>query len=318
MSNIKFLIFALLSTSVIFFTSCDNDDDEPQIIEEAQSIVDLALDTDDLSFLVDALTQTGLVGALQGPGPYTVFAPTNQAFQNLLDSNADWNSLSDIDNATLSNILLFHVLGEAVMASDLSDKYQTTLSVGPNDESVVLQIDVTGGVKFNGSSEPTTTDIEASNGVIHFINEVMIPPSIVDLAVNGDVFSSLETALTRSDLTIDYVSILSDTGPFTVFAPTNQAFQNLLDSNSDWNTLNDIPVATLEAVLNYHVVQNANVQSRQLTDDMEITTLGGKMMTDLESGAKLETSSGQVVNIIVTNAQAINGVVHAVDAVLLP
>ncbi|NNC95473.1 MAG: fasciclin domain-containing protein, partial [Chitinophagales bacterium] len=105
----------------------------------------------------------------------------------------------------------------------------------------------------------------------------------------------------------------------TVFAPTNQAFQDLLDSDPSWNSLNDIPVSTLETVLNYHVVDGVNVQSDELVNNATITTFGGSDLTvDLSSGAKLETSSSQSVDIIFTDVQSTNGVVHVVDAVLLP
>ena len=296
--------------------SC-SDDDEPQIIEET-NIVDIASDTEDLSILVQAVQQAGLVDALTGPGPLTVFAPTNAAFQQLLDSNPAWNSLSDIDNTTLTNVLLFHVLSGDVKSTDLSDMYVPTLSTRDGNEAVVLQVDVTGGISFNGTSNPISTDIEASNGTIHIIDEVMLPPSIVTLALNNSNFTSLVAALTRPDLTTDYVSILNGDGPFTVFAPTNAAFQSLLDSNDAWTSLNDIPVDLLEAVLNYHVIGSANVQSSQLVNDQQIEALGGMLQVDLDSGAALETTSGQTVNIVITDVQGTNGVVHAVDQVLLP
>jgi uncharacterized surface protein with fasciclin (FAS1) repeats len=315
MKNLRFLFSGLFILGMVTLIACDKDDDP---VTPTADIVDTAIASDDLSILVQALTQAGLVSALQGDGPFTVFAPTNAAFQALLDSNPAWNSLSDIDNATLANVLKFHVIAADVKAADLTDSYASTLATGPNGEQIVLQIDVTGGVKFNGSATPTTTDILTSNGTVHIINEVMLPPSIVNLALNNPAFTSLVAALTRSDLTTDYVSILSGTGPFTVFAPTNAAFQALLDSNPAWNSLNDIPVATLEAVLNYHVVNGANVQSGQLSDNQEVASLGGMLTVDLSNGAKLETTSNQSVNIVLTDAQGSNGVVHVVDQVLIP
>lgn len=316
MKNLRFLIYGLFALNIFAFTACDSDDEMPT--PDPMDIVDTAIATDDLSILVDALTQAGLVSTLQGNGPFTVFAPTNAAFQALLDSNADWNSLSDIDNATLANVLKFHVLAADVKAADLTDSYVTTLASGPNEEQIVLQVDVTGGVKFNGSATPTTTDIETTNGTVHIIDEVMLPPSVVNLALNNPNFSTLVLALTRSDLTKDYVSILSGAGPFTVFAPTNDAFQALLDSNADWNSLDDIPVATLEAVLDYHVVSGANVQSKELTDNQEVEALGGTLTIDLSDGAKLKTTSSQSVNIVLTDVQGANGVVHVINGVLLP
>ena len=319
MKTLKFLIYGLLVCNLFLFTSCDNNDDDGPTTPEVVDIVETAMGNADLSILVDALEQANLVSTLQGTGPFTVFAPTNAAFQALLDSNPDWNSLSDIDNATLTSVLTFHVIGGAtVRAADLTDSYVTTVSTGPNDEQVVLQIDVTGGVKFNGSATPVTTDVEATNGIVHVINEVMLPPSVVNLALNNPNFSILVDALTRSDVTTDYVSILSGDGPFTVFAPTNAAFQALLDSNPDWNALSDIPVETLEAVLNYHVVSGANVQSKELSDGQSVTTLGGSFTIDLGEGAKINTTGGQSVNISLTDVQGANGVIHVVDEVLLP
>lgn len=312
-----FWIFLTLLVSGILLTSC-GDDDEGDNSQELLSIVETAQNTDDLSILVDALIQTDLVGTLEGSGPFTVFAPTNEAFQNLLNTNPDWNSLSDIDNDLLTTVLLFHVLGAEVASTDLTDSYVTTAATGPNEEQLTLQIDVTGGVLFNGSTAPVTTDVEATNGVIHIVDEVMLPPNVVDFAINNDNFSSLVAALTRNDLTTDYVSVLTGEGPFTVFAPTNQAFQNLLDSNAEWNELGDIPVSTLEAVLNYHVVSGLNVQSDELTDDQTVPTLGGNLTVDLSNGASIETSSDQNVNISLTDLQGTNGVVHVVDEVLLP
>ena len=315
MKDLKFLLVGCLFLGGLFLTSCSDDDTTtPEVVD----IVTTAQNTDDLSTLVAALERVNLATTLQGNGPFTVFAPTNAAFQALLDSNPAWNSLDDIDDATLTSVLLFHVLAAEVRAADLTDSYVTTLSTGPNNEQTVLQIDVTGGVKFNGNANPVTTDVEATNGVVHIIDAVMLPPDVVSLALTNDNFSILVAALTRSDLTTDYVSVLSGDGPFTVFAPTNAAFEALLNSNPDWNSLDDIPVATLEAVLNYHVVGSANVQSKQLSDNMEVETLGGMLMVDLTDGAKLETTSSQSVNIILTDVQGTNGVIHAVDTVLLP
>lgn len=309
-----FLLLPLIA--LLFVTSCKEDED-PQ--PEALNIAETAIANSDLSLLVEALQATNLVAALEGTGPYTVFAPTNDAFQDLLDSNPAWNSISDIPTDVLTSVLLFHVVPGKIASTDLSDTYVTTLSEGPNDEGLSLQVAVTGGVKFNGNALPVTVDVEASNGIIHVIDRVMMPPSLVTFALNNSNFSTLVAALTDSRHTTNYVTVLSGTGPFTVFAPTNDAFQDLLDSNPAWNTLADVPIATLEAVLNYHVVNGANVQANQLTDGQDITMFGGGIVTvDLSSGAQLSTTGGQTVDIILTDVQGTNGVIHVVDQVLLP
>ncbi len=284
-----------------------------------QDITDLAIATPQLSSLVAALQKTELVAALQADGPFTVFAPTNDAFQTLLDSNSSWNTLEDIPTDVLQTVLLFHVLNGKVLAEDLTDTYAKTLATGPNDETLSLQIEVTGGVKFNSDSKPISTNIIASNGVVHTIDKIMLPPNIVTIALNNGGFTSLVAALTDSRHSTNFVSVLSQEGPFTVFAPTNAAFQALLDSNNDWNTIEDIPIGTLDAVLKYHVVSGANVQSDELSDNQEITMLNNGIVTvDLYNGAKLETSSNQSVPILLTDVQGTNGVVHVIDSVLLP
>lgn len=316
-SFLKKATVLMMATLMLTLFSCGNDDDQPT--PAPKDIVELAQVTDDLSTLVAALKSANLVSALQADGPFTVFAPTNAAFQALLDSNDDWNSLSDIPEATLKNVLLHHVVSGKVMAADLSDTYVNTLATGPKSENLSLQVEVTGGVEFNGDAKPVKTDVSAPNGVVHIIDKVMLPPNVVDVALNNSNFSSLVTALTDSRHTTDFVSVLKGDGPFTVFAPTNAAFQALLDSDTDWNSIGDIPIETLDAVLKYHVVNGANVQSDELTNGQEVTMFGsGKVTVDLSDGAKLTTGSGQSVSITSTDVQGANGVVHVVDTVLLP
>jgi transforming growth factor-beta-induced protein len=309
------LLKNLLPLFVAFFIlqSCD-DNDTP--VPETNTIVDVAVNSNFTS-LVAAVTRADLATTLSGAGPYTVFAPTNAAFQTLLDTNSNWNSINDIPVETLRSVLLFHVLSGEVRSTDLSDTYVNTVSTGPNDAPISLQVEVTGGVEFNGDAAPVTVDVDASNGVVHVVNKVMLPPNVVTLALNNAGFSSLVAALTDSRHTTDFVAVLSGAGPFTVFAPTNDAFQGLLDSNATWNSLADVPIATLEAVLLYHVVSGVNVQADQLSNGA-VTTLGGEITIDLTSGAQIMTTSSQTVDIIITDVQGSNGVIHAINAVLLP
>ena len=317
-SKFKLSMFLFLLCTAMINVACNDDDDSTPEIQP--SIVDIAVDDANLSSLVEALSAANLVNTLNGSGPFTVFAPTNDAFQALLDTEPTWNTIADIPVDVLTQVLLMHVLSGETASSDLTDTYVTSLSTGPNGENISFQIEVTGGIEFNGDAKPITTDIDARNGVIHTIDKVMLPPNVVNLAVNNENFSILVAALTDSRLSTDYVSVLSGTGPFTIFAPTNDAFQALLDSNPAWNGLSDIPVATLDAVLQYHVVgASVNVQSDELTDNQGLTMLNqGTATIQLDSGAQIVTSSDQTVNIIITDVQGTNGVIHAVDQVLLP
>jgi uncharacterized surface protein with fasciclin (FAS1) repeats len=318
-SNVKLLFSIFICFGLFFFTSCEKE----ETANDPKNIVELAQETSNLSSLLAALTDTrhttDFATLLSGTDAYTVFAPTNDAFQTLLDSEPSWNSIADIPITTLDAVLKFHVIAGAVNSTDLSESYTNTLSTGPNSKPISLQIGVSPIVIFNNTATPIDTDITASNGVIHTINQVMLPPNVVTLSLNNSLFSSLVAALTDSRHTTDFVTILSGTGPFTVFAPSNDAFQALLDSDSNWNSVADIPIATLDAVLQYHVVNGANVQSTELTDGQNITMLNnGSVTVDLSSGAKLTSSSNQTINITGTDVQGSNGVVHVIDNVMLP
>lgn len=148
--------------------------------------------------------------------------------------------------------------------------------------------------------------------------EVPALPNIVQIAQGNEDFSILVQALTREDLTINFVELLTSEGPFTVFAPTNAAFVALL-GELQLEGLNDIPVATLEAVLQYHVVAGAAVKAGDLTEgQVVVSAQGGTFTIGLAGGAKITDANGRVSNIILTDVEASNGVVHAIDKVILP
>lgn len=310
----KKLLFSLLvlSASALSFTACKDSDDDSQ-----KNIVELAQGNSNLSTLVSAVQRAGLVDALSGDGPLTVFAPTNEAFNDLL-SGLGFSRLEDVPVDVLKNILLNHVVSGKVKSSDLSTGYiKSLLTFGASTSNVSLYVNTSAGVKVNGSTV-TTADVEASNGIVHIIDKVIVPPTVVDQALNNPDFSTLVAALTRSDLGVDYVGILSGDGPFTVFAPTNDAFAALL-TELGAGGLDAIPAATLNSVLQYHVVSGANILSTQLADEQTVTTLqGGTFKIDLTGGAKIVDAKGRTSNIIATDVQGTNGVVHAIDKVILP
>jgi transforming growth factor-beta-induced protein len=293
-------------------SSCE--EDEPELVD----IVDTAIADGRFASLAEALTEAGLVTTLKG-GEYTVFAPTDEAFQSFLDANG-FATIQDIPVDVLTQVLLNHVVGGTVRSTDLTDGYVPTLAEeSTTNNNVSMLIDLTNGVVLNGSTNVTQPDVEASNGVIHVVDEVIAVPTVVDLALDNSLFETLVAALTRSDLTADFVGILSGAGPFTVFAPTNQAFQDLLDSNDSWNELADIDVATLEAVLSYHVVDGANVLSNTLSDGQVVTTFGGSTF-EISVGGEVTITDGQggTATVGPVDVQGGNGVVHVIDAVIIP
>ncbi|MEM6515887.1 MAG: fasciclin domain-containing protein [Bacteroidota bacterium] len=293
------------------------------------SIVDHASANGGLSELVDALTDENLVGALQADGPFTVFAPTNDAFTNF--GNPNQNALSDI--------LLNHVVGNtAALSTGLMNMYVPTLaqfdegdSDPMDDPNLSLYINTDSGVTFNGGVDnggadvvPGLIDIVATNGVIHVVDGVIDLPTVVNHAIANPGLSSLVAALTEADGSSTdpmLIPTLSGDGPFTVFAPVNDAFQALLDSDIAWDDLTDIPDDLLNSVLLHHVL-NDNIRAGDLSDGVMPATLEGDMITiNLPQGENpmITDSSGNMgIEITATDVQGINGVAHVINGVLIP
>jgi uncharacterized surface protein with fasciclin (FAS1) repeats len=299
------------------FTSCNSDDDD-DVVDTGSNIVELAVATEDLSSLVAAVQRAGLVDALSDESAdLTVFAPTNAAFATFLAAN-NFNSVDDVPVEVLQQVLLNHVIGAEVKAADVTTGYVNTLATYSTTTSNIDMFINTDGLIINGASNIVTTDIDANNGVVHTVDAVIGIPLIPTFAVANPDFSILVQALTRSDLSQNYATFLSGTGPFTVFAPTNAAFAALL-AELGANSLEDIDAETLEAVLTYHVVAGANVVAGSLTEGQVVATAQtGTFIVSLSGGAKITDGAGRETNIIATDIQGSNGVVHAIDRVLLP
>lgn len=299
----------------LFFSSCGDDD----TAMEEPTIVDFAVDNPDFSILVDALTAADLVSILDDrSSEFTVFAPNNAAFEAFLAAN-NFNSLSDIPADLLKQVLLYHVVSGEETSDKLVSQYYNTAGEYAAGEPLSFYLSTSGGVKINAAVDVIGADNMVANGVIHAVNSVIVPANVVTFALANPDFSNLVAALTRADLTTDFVEILTGAGPFTVFAPTNQAFTDLLASNAEWNALADIPVETLEAVLKYHVVAGANVRAGDIVDDAPVTTfLDADFNIDLSGTLPVINAIGNTANIIATDVQGSNGVVHAIDAVILP
>ena len=269
---------------------------------------------DGFSDLVSAVVKAELAETLITTPNLTIFAPNNDAFAA---SGIDPNSL---DSDLLAEVLTYHVVGAKVLSNGIPMQANTL-----NGKSIYFSL-VSAGNFINGNTSITAVDIESGSGVIHVIDRVLLPPigNIVETAISlsseGE-FTSLIAALTRtategtSDQ--DLISVLSGEGPFTVFAPTNAAFQAVLDSNTDWNTLNDIPLSTLVDVLTYHVVPgkafDKDLPSIVDAENNVPTASGQNITIDLNNFSINQTS-----NIIDINYNTTNGVIHVIDSVLLP
>ncbi len=304
---------SILALSIVL-VSCNNNENETL---KTNTIVDVAVNNN-LSSLVAAVTRADLATTLSGPGPFTVLAPTNEAFAEFLSAN-NFNSIDDVPKELLTQILLNHVIDGSLQSTDLSTGYANTKAVSTaSNTPMSIYINTNGGVKFNGLSSVTVANVAADNGTVHVVNKVIGLPSVVTFATADPNFSILVQALTRES-SFTYVSTLSSEtspAPFTVFAPDNNAFVSLL-SELNFQNLSDIPTATLSSTLNTHVVAGANVLDSMLSDNMTISTLGGTLTANVTGGATLTDSKNRVSNITSTNIQANNGVIHSINKVVL-
>jgi transforming growth factor-beta-induced protein len=304
--------------------SCSDDDDTTASNSEVGTIVEIALDTPDLSNLVVALgAADGDLVSVLSSGDFTVLAPTNTAFESFLSANG-FVTLEDVPTDLLANILLNHVISGSVSSTDLATLdagYSTTNATNADGDNLSLYFNASDGVVFNGISSVTVADVNASNGIVHVVDAVIGLPTVVTFATADPTFETLVAALTREDHQEDFVSILSSSdepAPLTVFAPTNAAFGDLL-SDLGYSTLAEIDLVLLANVLGMHVLPQANVRSGDLTEGMEAVTASDETITiSLITAPNITAPNGFVSNIIAADVQAINGVVHAIDKVILP
>jgi transforming growth factor-beta-induced protein len=270
----------------------------------AKNILDVAGEAGQFNILLAAIKGAGLEETLKGPGPFTVFAPTDAAFR--LMPQGVFNTL---DRDTLASILKYHVhAGSAPAATVVGSNALASVQ----GENIAVKVD-RNTVYLNGFASVVQTDITASNGVIHIIDAVLLPPSVafpgtlVDALKASPSFSTLVSAVVKADL----AGVLSSNNGngFTVFAPTNKAFEAL---GIDLNTLSAEQLAN---VLTYHVV-SGQVPASQVAGLNSATTVQG-------SPVAIQIKEGKVflnekVQVIQTDLRTNNGIIHVVDAVLLP
>ena len=251
--------------------------------------------------LVAALAHVNLVSTLSGSGPFTVFAPTDQAF---IDAGINLNDFDTQEkNDTLTNILLHHVISGTVAASDITDGMMATMMSGDK-----IKFSITNGEVFVGDAFVSGADVFSSNGVIHVIDKLLMPPAdIPGIAQSTGVHTSLVAAVVQADL----LSTLQAEGPFTLFAPTDQAFA---DAGIDLASLdNPAGKATLSDILLYHVVSD-EVPAMNVTDCMLADAANGQPLSFTVGDSAMVNDA----NITLTDVIASNGIIHVIDKVLTP
>lgn len=323
--------FLVLLSSMFILTACSDDDDDSTTSQPQSKTLAATVGADArFTVLLDALQRTGLDATLDAAGTYTVFAPTDQAFTDLLGelNLADLDALeATLTTAGLRNVLLYHVLGTEVMAADVATGYVPTLATNGEGNNLSAYINVSSMVMINGTSMVSATDITASNGVAHVIEKVILPLSIYDLISVNAEYSSLNAALGLADGDLD--DVLSGPDFFTVFAPSNTAFQDLIDGTPIVNNLAELVNALgtdgLAGVLLYHVVDGTVLAEDLSTGSVASLSpdgMGGTIDFIVNIGAQVTIidKSMDTPDATVTETDIIgtNGAVHFIDKVLIP
>ncbi len=304
----------LLGGAVIL-TSCDKDDEKT-----SNTIADIVVNNASYSLLEQAVVKANLAATLSGTGPFTVFAPDDAAFNA---SGITTATITALTPAQLQSILLYHTLGSEIPSGSVPAGPNAKVTTASGDSVFVTRN--AAGVFVNGV-KVQTADIDADNGVIHAIGRVLMPPSgnIVETAVASGLDSLVKAVLRATngpggDPTL--ANTLS-TATLTVFAPTNAAFTQLLGALS-LTDINQIPMATLLAVLRYHVVGGRAFSSDLANGNLSMLAGGNTTvnLTNGTTGGPTITGSGNGgnrSNITATNIVCRNGVVHLIDRVLIP
>jgi uncharacterized surface protein with fasciclin (FAS1) repeats len=298
-----------LATLGLVLTGCDDESGvtqppEPNIVEVAQT-------QDNLSTLVSALDAAGLADDLQGDGPFTVFAPANAAFDAI-----DADELTG-DQELLQEVLQYHVIaGQEITAGEISDGQTVETLEG---ESLTFGVE-NGTVTVNGATV-TSANVQASNGVIHIVDGVLLETvTAVDRVVLTPEFSILQELVVDAGL----ASALSGPGPdgedgLTIFGPTDDAFLAALDADGSGAVEDDEVPSNAGAILQYHVLDDVFAASDVPTTETDLPTLEGSDVTVVRSGSDVTVNPGdENASVVDADIDVSNGVIHAIDAVLTP
>ena len=296
---ISIILVLVLTLSVVTLTGCF----EEETKDGPKNIVETATEHDDFNTLVDALTAADLVSVLSDEDvEFTVFAPTDAAFSKLGNTYVTNLVENDVDN--LTNILQYHVLDGKVMAADLSDGMEVETILGK-----YVDVSIEDDKVYVNDAKVTTSDIECSNGVIHVIDTVLEPKkNIVETAIEYN-FDILVEAVLAAELD---ETLSDESAEYTIFAPTDEAFNEL--NTTYLNNLINNDTTNLTSILTYHVVPGI-VYSSDLSDNMTVATVEGSEITVNINNSRVYIDDAMVS---IADIQCSNGVIHVINKVILP
>lgn len=313
----SFLLFtALMFSATMLLTSCTEDEattPTPGNNPPAQTIAAIAQADTAFSFLVAALSRAELVTTLNGSGTFTVFAPTNAAFRS---SGISLEAINTLPVADLTRILLYHVLGAKVEAAQVTTGYVNTLAAGPvANTNLSAYVSTASGVRINNAANVVQADIQATNGVIHVIDRVLLPADLATLAGVNINLSTVIGAVATANLTSALVYDPTSTDLLTLFAPENNAFTV---SGLD---LGAVSVNDLTNILLYHVVAGNVRSSAVATGTVPTLNTAASLNISVNAGViTINPGTGTTNNagVVTADVQGTNGVMHIINRVLVP
>jgi len=314
--NFKIFILAFIAIGVF---SCVDDDDNGNVLDNNNSAFDFTVDNPEFTMFNRALILSGLDATLdQSGGTFTVFAPTDMAFQAFLSANG-FATVNDVPILLLRNTLRNHMIGTVNLSTDFTDGYLKTIASNDTGDFIDLYVDTTSGIVLNGTTQIITVDRNVDNGVLHIVDEVIELPTTATFIEVDPNFSNFFTALNQEGL---LMPLNSSSTEYTVFAPLNDAFQALIDEDpaDSITSISDIlALSNLSDILNYHIVSGMTVRNADIIDGDILDPLGpGTFTINTASGLVITDGNMSTVNITLTDLIAVNGVVHGIDLVLRP
>jgi transforming growth factor-beta-induced protein len=327
LTKLSLLIFLSLSMGL---TSCNTDDEDeapPSTPSPTKNIAELTQGNPQFSILWDALIFTDLVDNFEQSGSLTLFAPNNEAFNTFFDDNEIIDHNGDgsrVDDAAtelgveeLTYILRYHAIEGKIASGDVTAaQYRSTLSTNSPEltplslrtSKINNTLILNGGIGIGAIV--VNANLDATNGILHEIDGVLVMPNVVDHAIANPDLSELLRAVT----TTNSWDSLCPLATLTVFAPLNSAFE------SRSATIEGLSHSQISDMLQYHVLE-IQLRQDQITEGNAYTLLGQEFSINFgadNSTLILTDSEGKEATVVLTNVQATNGVVHIIDNVLFP
>ncbi|MDN3594774.1 fasciclin domain-containing protein [Zunongwangia endophytica] len=315
----KIVLFFVLCESIL---SCGTSDDPGDVIIPENTINNFVLNNPNYSVLATGLNRTGLDSVLNSTQQFTIFAPSNSAFNSFLSDN-DFTNINDVPLDELENYLRYHLQPGAITLDEFPDAYIRSLAIGNASDRLLSMYTSTADDSFyiNNVAEVVIAqaNIELDNGYLNPINTFLSLPSITDFLLVSQEDSALSfSSLLSASTSENYIEELrSENEVYTVLQASEEAIQNFLLAN-DYPSISDIPQNTLNNISENHIISAKNIRTEAIADTLNVTAISGIVLKFYEdNGPKILLENEDIVNITTPNIQAVNGVIQVVDQIII-